>query len=199
MSEMDKSNQRSFQQDCNEIIKENADLDRLFSDTERILEYALENIFTKQQLAQQLGLIGGHSFSNVLIFCLDRTNIPDTVSLIKHAEIDDNLFNKIKFILAKYGPIYARIKQKTENPYGWTNTSFNIIQRDNDFLLEYIINLNNDNTLICRDTPDSMAILVASFIEGLHTVNKACKINSDLVTLLANKIMELSQEVQEGK
>lgn len=196
-----KSEVDSFRFSCERIVLENKNLNELFVNADRLLEYSLKNSFNfvQEELFNQLEVLGGTDFARLLMFCFDAfDDFAESISLLRRVEINEELIEQMKFILAKYGPTYKKNKARDFNQYGWSFVRNNIVQAGQEnFLLEVIIGLNNESIVICRDHPDSMLQLTLHVLEGLVKAKEISPLDKGLIEMLNEKVKLLSHEPKE--
>lgn len=181
---------------CKGIISENKNLDVLFAKLDNVLEYTLQDTFNKVELFRQLMVLGGADFASVIIFCFDKDDITEVLKHLEHVEIEQNLIEKLKFILAKFGPRYTKIIKRDFNKYGWRNAGHSIIHNGDSILLEFNITLNDDTILMFRDDPNSMLYLASVFVDGLIQTKAYENLNDEFVADLSEKVKQLSSNIQ---
>lgn len=181
------------------IMLENDDLNLLFSNAENILEYNLKYTENINELRDQLEIIGGKSFAAITTFILGRNKHLDTISKLSQLDVNKDLLNKFKILVAKFGPRYCSVKEKIDNEYGWSNIEYNIIHNNEDFYIEFIILLNNGKKITCRDNPDSMLLFLSNFIKPLISVGKSYSLNKELVSGFYNNVKELYEKCTDQK
>lgn len=188
---MSSKKKSKIEEECQKIILENTDLGILFANTEKILEYTLANTLNPVELKEQLEIIGGKSFSRFLLFLLRRQNYTETISNLSSFDINEDLLNKVKLVLAKYSPSYNKLRQRIDNEYGWSSVEYNIVKNSEKYYLEFIMDLYNGNKLFCRDNPNSMLLFMTRFLAPMIELSESYSFDSRLVLELYEKSKEL--------
>ena len=184
-----------FKEDCAEIIASGVSLKELFRKLDKILEYSLSRSLNRNDLINQIRLVNSEVFARIIIACLDNYELIDIIQFLTEADIDKDLFDHIRFIVAKYGPRYHELWDADLNEFGWRHTRHSIVERsENNYMLEFKVYLYNGEIVTIQDDAESMIQLASSIVDGVLKMNKLTKIEQEPIL----KLLEVSNQLLDG-
>jgi hypothetical protein len=166
------SNNNPLIKDCEIILKENSNIDDLFSDLDNLLEYWFKDKFDIDDLFDSLETLGGTSFSKVTLFFLHNSSRIDFLHFLDLG-IDKDLINNLKFITAKYSRSIIELRDLLNKEFGWNYANSSLITYKNESkFVRCEFELNNGTNFIIEDDADAIVQLCTSMLDGVLTAKK---------------------------
>jgi hypothetical protein len=177
------------------VLKNNPNLDDLFKNADEVINYHLNNKFDPSNFFQSLSILGGEEFARLLIFCIRHFEDQDDFAELLNNGVNEELVNKLKFIVAKYKAKFEAIIDNENNPYGWRRLRTKVVKMGSRNYLDLEIVLNNNDRYLIRDEPSEYIELFTHVLEKIK--NMKTTLSDEQLDNLNNELGELSKKVKQ--
>jgi hypothetical protein len=140
--------------DISKIIEKHKNLDELFKNVDELLNYNLKNEnFSIIDFYNSTSILAGEEFSRLLVFALRQFDDIDDFIRLENEGVDEELVNKLKFLISKYRTRFLQIINNESNPYAWKKINTKYIKQGTRQLIEMEVLLFNNKSFFIRDEP----------------------------------------------
>lgn len=187
-----------LQQDLKALGEQSVNFPTLFHKAESIIDYFLDNKLDIEDVLSSLKIIGGSSFSKMLVYVLLKSSSEEG-SLFSEEDTKDvnvDLIEHFKFIKAKYGKRFINALKKHHNEHGWASLNYNfVVDNANENFIEVKISKNNNEVVYIKDGFEEMVYLSEEIVSSLKEVYERFEFEEKDEVKILEQITSLKETV----